>query len=122
MNSNQQTEATVQVERFDAYQVCPVVETTSPRGDIRCEAFHSLVEAFDAKDTSRGIARRRILWTLYGLRNGIAEAIADRATEADTFDLLYSITGMQGRSGQTLYQFPASRTVRRALRAGFSEK
>ena len=106
MFSNQPTEATVQVERFDAYQVCPVVETTSPRGDISCEAFHTLAEAFDAKDTSRGITRRRILWTLYGLRNGIAEAIADRATEAEAFNLLYSITGMQGRSGQTLYPVP----------------
>ena len=106
MFSNQPTEATVQVERFDAYQVCPVVETTTPQGEINCEAFQTLAEAFDAKDTFNGVGRQRILWTLYGLRNGIAEAIADRTTEADTFDLLYSITGMQGRSGQTIYPVP----------------
>ena len=111
MSSNQPTEATGQVERFDAYQVCPVVETTSPRRDINCEAFHTLAEAIDAKDTSTGIKRRRIFWTLYGLRNGIAEAIADRGTEADTFDLLYSITGMQGRSDQTVYPLPSSPTA-----------
>ena len=107
MPSNRPTEATGQVERFDTYQVCPVVETISPRGDSNCEAFHTLAEAIDAKDT-RGFRRRRIFWTLYGIRSGIAEAIADRGTEADTFDLLYSITGMQGRSGQTIYPVPSS--------------
>ena len=111
MPSNQPTEATGQVERFDAYQVCPVVETTSPRGDSNCEAFHTLAEAFDAKNDSKTMGHKRILWTLYGVRKDIAEAIADRATEADTFDLLYSITGIQGRSGQTIYPVPFSPTA-----------
>ena len=55
MNSNQQTGATGQVERFDAYQVCPVLETATSHGEINCEAFQTLAEAFDAKDTSRDI-------------------------------------------------------------------
>jgi hypothetical protein len=103
MPTNQPTEASVQVERFDAYQVCPVVETTTPRDESTCEAFSTLAEAINSKDALHGLGRQHILWTLYGTRNGIAEAIADRATEADTFDLLYSITGIQGRSGQTVY-------------------
>lgn len=108
MNSNQRTGTTGLVDRFDAYQVCPVVETVARNGEISCGAFHTLAEAFDAKNDSRSIGPQRILWTLYGVRRGIAEAIADRATEADTSDLLYSITGMQGRSGQTIYQVPCS--------------
>ncbi|MGB8481186.1 MAG: hypothetical protein WCE63_20460 [Acidobacteriaceae bacterium] len=103
---NDQTQAAVQVGRFDAYQVCPVVETTTPDGKINCEAFHTLTEAFDAKDIFDGRGRQRIFWTLYGLRKGIAEAIADRATEAQAFELLYSITGIPGTSGQTLYPVP----------------
>ena len=108
MSSNQPTEATGRVERFDAYQVCPVVETVAAKGEISCVAFQTLAEALDAKDTSTGIKRRCILWTLYGVRKDIAESIADRGTEADTFYLLYSITDMQGRSDQAVYPLPSS--------------
>lgn len=111
MPSNQPTETTGQVDRFDAYQVCPVVETVARNGEISCEAFHTLAEAFDAKNDSKTMGHKRILWTLYGVRKDIAEAIADRATEADTFDLLYSITGIQGRSDQTVYPLPSSPTA-----------
>lgn len=111
MNFNQPPEITGQVDRFDTYQVCPVVETVARNGEISCEAFQTLAEALDAKNDSRAVGHKRILWTLYGVRKGIAEAIADRGTEADTFDLLYSITGMQGRSGQTIYPVPFSPTA-----------
>ncbi len=111
MSSNQPTEAPGQVERFDVYQVCPVVETTTPCGESTCEAFHTLIDAIHAKEALHRPVEQRMFWTLYGLRRGIAEAIADRATEADTFDLLYSITGIQGRSGQTVYPVPCPPTA-----------
>lgn len=90
--------------RFDAYEVSPVVETFTGHG-TEIEAFATIAEAKQAANAANEVleGKATILWTLYGVRNGIAEAIADRDTETEAFDLLRSITGMEGVTGQTRY-------------------
>ena len=98
---------------FDGYRVQPVVETTAPDGVERnYERFMTLPEAqaetnsFNANSVFEGSERQQILWSLYGLRHGVAEHIGDRLTEDEAFSLLYSISGVPGISGQTDYPRP----------------
>lgn len=105
---------TFEIKRFDAYEVSPVVQNTTPGGETHYEAFSTLTDAqrhideFLSKGTFDGIEGKCILWTLYGRREGIAEAIADRVSEEDAFELLYSITGIEGISGQRFYPVSSS--------------
>jgi hypothetical protein len=100
-------------QRFDAYQVQPVVETTAPDGIERnYELFPTLadaqkeVEQFRSKGSIEGVENQAVLWSLYGLRKGIAEHLADRISETDAFVLLYAVSGITGVSGQTHYPLP----------------
>lgn len=90
--------------RFDAYEVSPVVETFTGHG-TEIEAFAAIAEARQAANAANEVleGKATILWTLYGVRSGIAEAIADRDTEAEAFALLRSLTGIEGVTGQTRY-------------------
>ncbi len=98
------------VIRFDGYRVQPVIETTAPDGIERTyQTFPNLTAAqaeivrFDSMPIIDGAAGQQILWSIYGLRQGIAEHIADRSSEADAFALLLAITGMTGTAGQVDY-------------------
>ena len=100
------------VKRFDAYEVSPVVEITAPDGEKYCEAFPTLKAAQNYLNDPSAEGTLRILWTLYGHRNGSGvEAIADLTTEAEAFDMLYSIAGIKGVSGQKIYPVPYFTTV-----------
>jgi hypothetical protein len=99
-----------QPRRFDAYEVRPVVEEQISDGTSICHPYNSLneAEAFIADSTGGQTGWPRegysILWTLYGHRDGEGvEAISDLDNEQCAFDLLYSITGIRGVSGQTVY-------------------
>ncbi len=99
--------------RFDAYRVQPVVETTAPDGINRSyQAFRTLAEAqaemklFDSKPTIDGAEGQQILWSLYGMRQGIAEQIGDRTSEAGALALLYAISGIPAVAGQSEYRLP----------------
>lgn len=91
--------------RFDAYEVHPVLESwTGSNSDMTCETFETIAEATQTYASDENTPdMKRILWTLYGVRSGIAEAIADRETEADAFALLHAIAGLEGIPGQTRY-------------------
>jgi hypothetical protein len=105
-------------QQFEAYQIQPVVETTAPDGiEKSYELFATLsdtpkeVESFKSKGLLDGLESQAILWSLYGLRNGIAEHLADRLSEAEAFGLLYAIAGISGVTGQTHYRVPALWTI-----------
>jgi hypothetical protein len=95
------------LKRFDAYEVSPVVETTPESGEAYCEAFLSIEDAQDALKQYASGASERIIWSLYGHRAGEGvECIADFPDEAGAFQMLFAITGITGESGRTVYQLP----------------
>ena len=105
-------------QQFDAYQIQPVFETTAPDGiEKSYELFATLSDAqievasFKSKGLLGGLESQAILWSLYGLRNGIAEHLSDRLSEAEAFGLLYAIAGISGVTGQTHYPVPGLWTI-----------
>lgn len=96
-------------KRFDAYEVKPVVETPLVMGVRHCEAFDTLAEAQEAReaDTEHDT---KVFWSLFGHRDGEGvECIGDFDSEQAAFNILYSITGIKGVSGKTVYMLTESR-------------
>jgi hypothetical protein len=124
--TNQLTLSTpARMQRFNAYQIQFVVETIAADGiEKSYELFATLadaqkeVESFNRKGSLDGQQKQAILWSLYGLWNGIAEHLADRLSEAEAFGLLYAIGGISGISGQTHYPVPDLWTILHSHRHG----
>lgn len=84
---------------FDSFEVSPVVEFLDADG-VSCCAFDTLADAELAADLDNGDA---IIWTVYGRREGAAEALADVGSEAEAFAALFALSGIVGQSGQRFY-------------------
>jgi hypothetical protein len=58
---------------YEAFRICPVVESTDEDGGVACEAKATLAdaqrecEAFDARQTVGGLEGKRIIWSVYGV-------------------------------------------------------
>ncbi len=97
------------MNRFDAYEVSPVLETDiDGMGGMQCEAFPSIADAQKAlSDAQAEGLEARILWTLYGRTEGEgAEALEDFSSEAEAFTRLFQISGIAGEPGVSVYQLP----------------
>jgi hypothetical protein len=104
--------------RFDGFRVQPVVETTAPDGIERgYQAFPNLGEA--ASEVARfydrrvvdGVEGQQIIWSVYGVRQGIVEHIGDRSSEAEAFAVLFALSGITGVCGEINYPLPRSWVV-----------
>jgi len=92
--------------RYDAYEVNPVVEYQSEAGEaVISQVYFTQEEAESAlNDGTYSPKLQRVIWTLFGHIDGEGvEAIGDFADEAEAFERLYRIAGIQGVSGQTIY-------------------
>jgi hypothetical protein len=89
---------------YEKYKISQVVEITEQDGRRYFIAYATSKEAEDdvtafiAHGPNNGIAAKRLLWTLWGIKgaeNGIGtkEAIAERPTEQAARELLESILG-----------------------------
>jgi hypothetical protein len=104
--------------RFAGYEVYPVVKERRRDGRIFRHTCRALKDAFTFIEASSHVAHRRpcesfeIVWSLYGRRreHGL-ELIADRPDQEAVFDLLYSMTGIQGISEKNAYRLPLGTSV-----------
>lgn len=100
------------MQRFESFEVRPVAVLAYPGNTEEIyQAADSALEAQAIIEEARKVGQIEygsIVWTLYGRRDGVLEAIADKITEDDALDLLYSITGIAGVSGQRVYAAPPS--------------
>lgn len=81
------------MKMFDGYEISPVVENLDHN---TCVAYKSLLFAKeDEKDTrKRGGAVKPVFWTIYGISDGMSEAISDFETEQGALDMLFKLTGI----------------------------
>ncbi len=93
------------MERFNAYEIKSVYEWTNDEGMVHYEAQESdaekMAEAHEAPKTPT-----RIYWTLSGLVGADSQPIADFESEADALELLYMLTGIEGKPGIATYLAP----------------